>query len=105
MSVLIHNSLSCEGFYNEDNGQCYENLDDGCPQGKKLDLPKLTCICQDGFSLFPRPGSGDNTTCYQWFTKGFCEGDKILTKTNSEPCQNNTCGQGERLHMSVSMVE
>ena len=103
MSLLIKKSLSCNGHYHEGNGKCYKDVNSGCSQGQKLDFRKKdpTCICETGFSNFAEHSGGDDkTTCYQWFTKGFCEGDKILTNS-SEPCQENTCSEGESLHMSV----
>ena len=104
MSVMIHKSLGCKGYYHEGNGRCYTNANDGCPVRKKWDFGNgkkdPTCICEPGFSVSP----DDNTTCYQWFTKGFCEEEgKILTNDSSEPCQDNTCGEGESPHMSVAM--
>ena len=108
MSLLIQKSLSCKGYYHEGNGQCYKDANSGCSQGQKLDFGKKdpTCICETGFSNFAEHAEADdNATCYQFFTKGFCEGDKILTSNHSVPCQENSCDEGRSLHMSVSMGE
>ena len=104
MSLLIQQNFTCNGYYHEGNGKCYKDVNSGCSQGQKLDFRKKdpTCICETGFSNFAEhSGADDSTTCYQWFTKGFCEGDKILTNNRSEPCQENTCNEGKSLHMSV----